>query len=75
MKLTISPGFKNDFSHQASRAPSLGACSLHKEIHGIISRICPSRPKISRILHGVHVQAQNHQIQHRKHIQGRDAPL
>ena len=48
----------------------------------MISRICPSRPKISKILHGVHVQAQNHQIQHRKHrrglrprLQGRFAPL
>ena len=29
------------------------------EIHRIIGRICPSRPKISKILHGIHVQAQN----------------
>ena len=48
----------------------------------MISRICPSRAKISKTLHGVHVQAQNHQIQHRKHrrglrprLQGRFAPL
>ena len=52
------------------------------EIPSKISRICPSRPKISKILHGVHVQAQNYQIQHRKHrrglrprLQGRFAPL